>query len=133
MAHTTATTLHVPRCMTVSSLVPMSVSCAEQGPAGRPYTSHPRGSPHVVRRCCRLCLSLRHRQQKKRRHTTPLLPWAMADCACSRQRKAVYQYQRPSVVNKLRRAESDMTARALAYSLSVDIVNIFLCHLSHFC
>jgi hypothetical protein len=64
-------------------------------------------------------------RQKKRSHTTPLLPWAMADCAFRRQRKAAYQYQRPSVANTLRRAESDMTARALAYALSVDIVNIF--------
>ena len=58
-----------------------------------------------------------------------MLPWAMADCAFRRQRKVVYQYQRPSVVNSLLRAESDITIRALAYSLSVDIVNTFLYHL----
>ena len=60
---------------------------------------------------------------------SPPLLWEMADCAFCRQRKSAYQYQRPSIVNSLLRAESDMTAQGLAYFLSVDIVKIFLCHL----
>ena len=71
---------------------------------------------------------------KKRSPTTPLLPWAMADCAVSRERKAVYQYSRPSsisiravstseqyqhpsLVNRLRHAKSDIRASVLGYSL----------------
>jgi hypothetical protein len=50
--------------------------------------------------------SPRIKGNKNRSHTTPLLPWAMADCAFSKQRKVVYQ--RPSVVNNLLRAESDI-------------------------
>ena len=63
---------------------------------------------------------------KKRSHTIPVIPWAIADCAFSRQRKIVYKYQRPSVVNSLLPAESDITTCSLAYSLSGDIVNTFL-------
>jgi hypothetical protein len=72
------------------------------------------------------CLASCQRQQKKRSHTIPTLPWAIADCAFSRQRKIVYKYQRPSVVNSLLPAESDITTCSLAYSLSGDIVNTFL-------
>jgi len=54
----------------------------------------------------------------------------MAECAFSRQRSSSEtSIKRPSIVNSLLHAESDITAHALAYSLSVDIVNIFLCHL----
>ena len=77
--------------------------------------------------------SSRQRQQKKRSHTIPTLLWAMADCTFSREHQVVYQYQRPSVVNSLLHAKSDMTAQALAYSLSGNSVKIFLCHLSHWC
>jgi len=63
---------------------------------------------HSSGSACGRCLSSRQRQQKKRRHTTPPLPWAMADYAFSRQRKIVYKYQRPSVMNSLLRAESDI-------------------------
>ena len=70
---------------------------------------------------------------KKRSHTTPPLPWAMADCAFGRQRKIVYQYLRPSVVNNLLRPESDITSRVLAYSLSADIVNTLLSPSLIFC
>ncbi len=52
--------------------------------------------------------------RKKRSHTMPTLIWAMADCAFSRQRKAVYQYQRPSVVNSLLHAESDIKPSSLS-------------------
>jgi hypothetical protein len=36
-------------------------------------------------------------------------------------------------VNSLLCTKSDITAQALAYSLSVNIVKIFLCHLSNYC
>ena len=41
-----------------------------------------------------------------------------------------YKYQRPSVVNSLLRAESDITAQTLAYSRFADIVKLLLCYLS---
>src|SRR4029434_277150 len=37
----------------------------------------------------------------------------------------VYKYQRPSIVNSLLRAESDMRPRLLAYSLSANVVKGF--------
>jgi len=70
---------------------------------------------------------------KKRGHTTPRLPRAMADCASSRQHKAVYQYQRPSVMNSLLCAESDKRLSMPSYFVSVDAVKvffIFLCYVT---
>src|SRR2546428_10870188 len=49
----------------------------------------------------------------------------MADCASSRQRKAVYQYQRPSVMNSLLCAELDMRPSLSSYFLSVGAVKFF--------
>ena len=57
----------------------------------------------------------------------------MADCAFSRQHQVMYKYQRPRIVNSLLRAESDMTAQAQAYSLSVDVVKRFFCYLLNCC
>ena len=45
----------------------------------------------------------------------------------------ICKYRRPSVVYSLLHAESDITAQALAYSLSGNIVKVFLCHLSNYC
>ena len=41
----------------------------------------------------------------------------------------VYKYQRPSVMNSLLHTALDITSCSLAYSLSVDLVNLFLCYL----
>jgi len=93
------------------------------------YRCKPFVLPMLFGECIRLLPLLVLKATKKRSHTPPILSWAMADCAFSGQRHIVYQYQRPSIVNSLLCAESDITARSLAYSLSADIVNIFLCFL----
>ena len=71
----------------------------------------PSFGPFSAGSACRHCLSSRHRQYISA--VTPPWSWAMADCAFRRQRKAVYQYQRPSVVYNLLRAESDIKLLSL--------------------
>jgi hypothetical protein len=76
-----------------------------------------------------------HAKGNKKSAVTPHPPclgqWPTAPSVDSVQ--VVNKYQRPSVIDILLRAKSDITAQALAYSLPVNIVKIFLCHLSNCC
>ena len=70
---------------------------------------------------------------KKRSHTSPTLPWAIADCTFSKQYSSFGKYQRPSTVNSLLHAEPGMRLPALGLvhypTLRLRTLSICICYL----
>lgn len=70
---------------------------------------------------------------KKRSHTSPRLPWAIADCTFSKRYSSFGKYQRPSTVNSLLHAGTGMRPPALGLipypTLRLRILSTYICYL----